>query len=286
VRLAIVGLGVMGGSLARALVRTHLAGGAGGRGPTEPSTSVWGWAANPADRAAAAEAGVEIGEHLEGTLLDAEVVVLATPLSTLPDLASTVLDVAPAGALVLDVASLQEASLAAAKAASLSARWVSAHPMVGSERSGFDASRADLYEGATVFLSADEGVPQERRDAAVRFWSRLGALPEWVVPEDHDDRMATVSHLPQLVATALADTIAKTGAPAEALGPGGRDTTRLAGSSVEMWRDLFEHARPALVSGLRDLAERLEEDASALEGGHLDVPVGRLIRAGAWRRGG
>jgi len=272
-----VGLGVMGGSLARAF------GGAGTRDAGTPA-SVVGWAADASDRAAATTDGVTIGDGLADTLGGADTVVLATPLSTLPELAATVVGSAPASALVMDVASLQAPALAAARGASLADRWVSAHPMVGSERTGFGASRGDLYEGAAVFLSADEAVSPEVRDAAARFWTRLGARPEWVDPDDHDDRMATVSHLPQMVATALADTIAASGLPVDALGPGGRDTTRLAASSVAMWRDLFDHARPALVADLRALARRLEEDASALEQGETEIPLDRLARAGVWRR--
>ncbi len=283
-RVAVIGLGVMGGSLARRLVgSSHDV--AASPGDAEGTPSVAGWAADATDRMAAASAGVHIGEDVRETVREADVVVLATPLSTLPELASAVTEAAPPRTLVMDVASLQEPALGSARAASLSDRWVSAHPMVGSERSGFDASSADLYDAATVYLSADEGISSAMRDAAMRFWTGVGADAEWVDPRDHDDRMATVSHLPQVVATALADTIAASGLPVEALGPGGRDTTRLAASSVSMWGDLYAHAGPTLVNDLRELARRLEEDASALESGEAGAPVDRLERAGAWRRG-
>lgn len=116
-------------------------------------------------------------------------------------------------------------------------------------------------------------------------WESVGGAPEWLDPEEHDRRMSLVSHLPQVVSTALADAIAAAGPSAGALGPGGRDATRLAASSGTMWRDLFAHADPSLAAALRDVAARLSEDAAALERGDPDPLVARLDRAGAWRRG-
>jgi len=271
VRVALLGLGVMGGSLARALSR---------RDVDDPV----GWALDAADRAAAADHGISIAESADKALQGADMVVLATPLSTIPALAEQVARSAPSSARVTDVASLQRPVLAHARSAGLAERWVTSHPLAGSEQSGFGAARDDLYSGAPVYLSAD-AASAEARAVVESLWRNLGAAPSWMEAGQHDRRMARVSHLPQVVATALADALAETGVGADALGPGGRDTTRLAGSSPSMWGDLLAHADPALVAALRAVARRLEEDADALADGDVTLPVQRLLRAGAWRRG-
>jgi prephenate dehydrogenase len=250
---------------------------------------VTGWSPDAGDRAAAAAAGVDVREELGDTVAGADLVVLATPLSALPGLAAAFAgdlgEVVAPHAVFTDLASLQEPPLDIAAEVGLAQRWITSHPLAGSERSGFTASRSDLYDAVPVFLSAGPDSALHARPAVADLWEAVGAVPEWVDPTAHDERMSLVSHLPQVVSAALADAMAGTGLPATALGPGGRDTTRLAGSSAAMWRDLLGHARPSLVAALRDLARRLDEDASALERGEVDGPIARLDRAGAWRAG-
>jgi len=269
-RVAILGLGVMGGSLARAL--------AGGEERT-----VLGWTPDAEERLAVDRSGIPTAGSAASAVREADVVVLATPLGAFGDLAGRLAGTAPASAGFTDVASLQAPALAAAVAAGLADRWVSAHPLVGSERSGFEASAAGLYRGAPLFLSASADVPVGVRTRIEGLWSGIGAATTWIDPAAHDARMAHVSHLPQVVSTALADTLAGAGVAATYLGPGGRDTTRLAGSSPAMWRDLLAHRDPALVTALRAVARRLEADADELEGGRVEGVVDRLTRACAWR---
>jgi prephenate dehydrogenase len=290
-RIAVVGLGVMGGSLARALIRRADETAAGPDSSPEAAgeTVVTGWASDPADRAAAAAAGVDVRDGLGDAVAEADLVVLATPLSALPGLAAALstdlADLVAPHSVITDVASLQAPALEIAGAVGLSDRWVTSHPLAGSERSGFAASRTDLYDAVPVFLSAGPDSALHARPAVAELWEAAGAVPEWIDPAVHDERMSLVSHLPQLASTALADAMAGAGLAAAALGPGGRDATRLAGSSPTMWRDLLTHARPTLVAAMRDLARRLGEDASALERGEVDGPIARLERAGAWRAG-
>ena len=282
-RIAVVGLGVMGGSLARALTRRADDGGAG------PDGTVTAWAASPSDRAAAREAGVDVRDALESAVMGAELVVLATPLSALAGLGTALAgelgDALAPHAVISDVASLQKPALEVAGDVGLRDRWVTSHPLAGSERSGFAASHPDLYHGAPVYLSAGPDSALHARPAVVAMWEAVGAIPEWVDPTEHDEQMSLVSHLPQVVSTALADAMAVGGLSAASLGPGGRDVTRLAGSSRAMWRDLLAHADPSLVAALRAVANRLEEDAASLERGDVEGPVERLQRAGEWLGG-
>lgn len=282
----------MGGSLARALTaraadqRTESAslGGA-----DADDIVVTGWASSSSDRAEAEAAGVNVRGTLDEAVDGADLVVLATPLSAIPALAGALAadlaDRLDAHAVVTDVASLQIPALEMAAAAGLGARWISSHPLAGSERSGFEAARADLYDAAPVYLSAAPDSALHARGAVADLWETVGGVPEWVDAAEHDEQMALVSHLPQVASTALADAMVAAGLPVTALGPGGRDVTRLAASSPPMWGDLLAHAHPQLVAALRDVARRLEEDAASLERGDPAGAVARLERARAWRVG-
>ncbi|MEQ8331189.1 MAG: prephenate dehydrogenase/arogenate dehydrogenase family protein [Longimicrobiales bacterium] len=269
-RVAVLGLGVMGGSLVRALARRT-------GGP-----AVAGWSPDPAERQAARAEGAldEAPGSWQDAVHGADLVVLAAPLADTCDLLGRLPPHLDAGAVVTDVASLKAPVVRAARSAGLEDRFAGSHPMTGSESRGFDASRAELYDGAPVWV-----VPGgEAATAAVAaFWRALGAAPTSIDAEAHDRLMALVSHLPQLAATALADTLADRGVSAGALGPGGRDTTRLAASNPEMWRDILAHAPPESAAGLRALAGALDGLADALEAGDVDHLTMVMARTAAWK---
>jgi prephenate dehydrogenase len=136
---------------------------------------------------------------------------------------------------------------------------VGSHPLRGSERSGIEAARADLYDGGPVIVGGplDPGTPAER---AAAMWRSIGAMPTSMAPTIHDALVALTSHLPQAVATALVRTL--------------RDMTRLAGSSSDLWFDILtlnaDKLTPALellereVRGLRHAIERKDPELRAL----------------------
>lgn len=274
-RVGIVGLGVMGGSLARALA--------------ERGVAVVGCTAVEAEAESARAAGAvsEVRQSPAATALDVGCWVLATPLASFGPIFSSAfegLERSGLPDLILDVGSLQEPALRASASVGVGSRHVSAHPMVGSERSGFQAGRSDLYEGAPVWLSAGPETTPDARDAAEAFWAALGAEPAWVDAAEHDDRMAAASHLPQLTANALAAVLAHRGLTPGELGPGGRDTTRLAASSPAMWRDLLAESAPRVAPLMRALAAEAELWAARLDAGDLDAVETALTATRAWRR--
>lgn len=267
--IAILGAGVMGGSLARAL--------------SQQGRSIRIWTPNFSDAAQAGTLpGVTLAPDAATAMRDVDGVVFATPLGAIPDLLDDVMVGAPAGAWLQDLASLQSPPLRAVVHAGLADRYVSAHPMVGSHKSGFAGSQDDLYRDAPVWLS-EAGVDPGIRAAAVRFWSILGSQPHWIDADEHDDRMIWVSHLPQMVSVALANTLSSGGRAVDELGPGGRDMTRLAASNPGMWRDLFEEAGPRLSETLRQMATRLIEAAEHMDAADLDAIVAEFEEAGRWR---
>lgn len=272
--VALVGLGVMGGSVARALAAlSH-----------PPATR--GWATDPEDRRAAADAGVleVVAQGCGDAVSGADLVILATPLeATCALLDSIRRDLAP-GAIVTDVASLKAPVREAARQAGLTERWVGSHPLCGSARSGFGASRADLFRDATVYVTAEEGSrgPWVR---VFRLWTALGANPVRIDADTHDRVMTRVSHLPQMTATALAEVLRESGVPRSTLGPGGHDMTRLALSSPGMWRDILRHAPPELVAHLRRLSSKAGELADLIESGDIDALARRMERTRRWGEG-
>lgn len=278
-RVAIVGLGVMGGSLARALAAQ------------DSPPVVVGWDRDPRQRDAAREAGVLTDEtpgSVAAVAEGADVVVVATPLGTLEGVLCRVASCA-GEALVMDVASLQAPALAAALTGGTAPRHVSAHPLTGSERSGFSGARADLYRGAPVSLSIDadatgaEGAALLARAEA--FWRAVGARPVIEEAAVHDRRMVLASHLPQVVANVLAAVVADGGLAASDLGPGGRDTTRLAGSDPAMWRDLLVHSGPQVAEALRAVAGLGERLAEGLAAGEVERMEELMNQTRAWRNG-
>ena len=260
--VAVIGPGLMGGSLLRARSEAGL------------ESVVWG--PDPAERAAAgALPGVRVSPGLDEALDGVTGVVLATPLSALGEILDRI--VAASGLpWVTDVASLQRPPLEAAADRGLGDRYVSSHPMAGGHRSGFAASTPELYRHARVWLSASSTaapVPE-----VSDFWRALDAEPAGVEADEHDRRMAWASHLPQVVSTHLAALLSDTGVPRADLGPGGRDVTRLAGSDPRMWTDILEAAPTPLPQALRTLARRLTEEADHLERGTA-APFAELLRA-------
>lgn len=272
-RVALVGLGVMGGSLARALA--HL----------DDGPAVTGWSAAPEDVAAALDEGVltHAAGSLEDCVAESDLVVLATPVQAVCELLPAAAAAAPEAAVLHDVASLKAPVEAAAEAAGVAHRWIGGHPMAGSEASGFPASRPGLYRGARVWLVPGAGA-LDTLPAVAAFWRALGGRPLETDAAAHDDLMGLASHLPQLASTALAEVLMERGIGPADLGPGGLDATRLAASSPTMWTEILQHrpdvlpeALRALSGALADLADRVEErDVAAL----WDL----LERTREWRR--
>jgi len=273
-RVAIIGLGVMGGSLARAMTATSTA-------PEE----VRGWCPDAAERQAALDAGAVMAapETLREALQDADLVVLATPLSTVCGLVSDIAADALAGdTTIMDVAGLKAPVARAARSAGLDGRFVGTHPMAGSEASGFAASRPNLFGGALVWVVA-EPEAEARTERVEALWRSLGAHPVRASAAEHDRLMSLVSHLPQLTSNSLAAALDGADIGHGDLGPGGRDMTRLAASNADMWAPLFEEAHPDLVASLRTMAANFQSLADDLERGDVEGIVSLMKQTQSWR---
>lgn len=269
--VAVVGLGVLGGSLVRALTRL----------PDRPR--VLGASPDALDRKGAEREGALVAADAADVVGQADLVIYATHLSVILEMIAKHAGLLRADALATDVAGLKAPVLDAAARAGLDSRFVGAHPMAGSEESGFAGGRADLFQGARVFLSAPRSAGAAARQRAETLWRALDAHPIWIPAEDHDRLMVKVSQLPQLVANALASVLAQERVSAADLGPGGRDMTRLAQSPPAMWEDILAHTGVDAGAMLRTVARRLEEIADRLEADDAAAVSDLMTRTRAWR---
>jgi prephenate dehydrogenase len=256
-RVAVIGLGMVGGSVARRLARTH---------------DVTGWDADPATRELAAAAGLAVAAGAEDAATGADVTVLATPLGTL---AAVLTALSGTDCPVLtDVGSVKTPVLAAARAAGVADRFVGGHPMAGTERAGFAAADPAVLEGAAWVLCVEP-------DTDLAAWLRTAELVTGagchVVPcgaDEHDDAQARISGLPHLLAVALALAGADGGPLAGALAAGSfRDGTRVAGSRPELIAALCDGNAAALVGVLEETLARLAEARAALATGGTVHPL-------------
>jgi prephenate dehydrogenase len=266
-RIAIIGLGLMGGSLARALAA---------RG-----AHILGYDRNGAHLDQAVREGVvheALDEELSG-LASAEILVLALPVDATRHTLSLLHERAIQARLVMDLASTKRSIVASAETAGIGQRFVGAHPLAGSHQSGWDAASATLFEGARVFLCPTASTSSETLRLAETFWRELGTDTVALDAATHDDEMAWRSHLPHVVSSALALTLREAGVPRSALGPGGRDMTRVAGSSTVMWSAICADNAEPIVSALAAYEERLRAFREAIARGD-DVTVRELLDAG------
>lgn len=263
--VGLVGLGLMGGSLARALAAV------------DDPPDVWAWSRDARDLDEARAEGVvaEVPSSAAEVAEAAALVVYAVPLGAAVTMLGAHRGRWRDDAVITDVASLKAPLVAAARSAGLSGRYVGGHPMAGGEGTGFGASRPDLYRDADVWITTDTG-SAEARAVVESVWRAVGSRPRPVEAETHDRRMVWASHLPQLVANALAHVLDGAGLARTDLGPGGRDMTRLAASAPEMWIDLLDESGPRAARALDALGGALHGLARDLREGRTDE-IGELM---------
>jgi prephenate dehydrogenase len=262
--VALIGMGLIGGSLGLALRERRLA------------RRVVAVARRPETVQQALELGAadEGSSDFEAGVAGADLVVLCTPVLTMPALVEQLAPHLKAGAVVTDVGSTK-AVLVRELPRRLGPRnlYLGGHPMAGSEKTGVEAARADLFEGACYLLTPTSETPPEAVDRLARWVERLGARPMCMEPEAHDRAVASISHLPHVAAAALAAAVGSdnpaAGAERESLrqlvAGGFRSTTRIAASSPEMWRDICLTNREAVLEALRQYETELALFGRALE---------------------
>jgi prephenate dehydrogenase len=273
----VVGLGLIGGSVALALRENRIA------------RQVIGF--DPAAAAQASQIGLvdSIAAELASACATSDLVVLATPPTQFNSiLAVCALHLKPA-ALLIDVGSTKQpfVSLLGALDPAVAARCVPCHPIAGSEQSGPKAAQAQLFKGARIVVTPHAANTADAVQLAELLWAAMGAHTVQMNAIAHDTIFAQVSHLPHLVAFALASTLADQPNALQLLEQGGagmRDTSRVAASDPVLWADIALSNQTALLAALNDYAEQLQLIKVALQNSDRDALVKRLKRGADWRR--
>ena len=216
---------------------------------------------------------------------DAQVVVLAAPIEKIIELARAIAPPVGPGCTVTDVGSTKGALTRACLAAlDGRAHFVGAHPMAGSEKTGWENGSADLFQNRVCFVTPLATTDANATERIIRLWSDLGSSVTTVSPDEHDEIVAHISHLPQALATTLCTFLSQRPARWRNYSGGGlRDTTRIAGSDAAMWVEIFRSNRDEVLRALRGLQTELEGFHAALANGDWLEIQARLERGKAYR---
>jgi prephenate dehydrogenase len=273
-KVAVLGVGLIGGSIGLA-ARARLEGEVAGFDPDA------GLLARAKEVGAIDSAHGTVAEAVEG----AELVFCAAPVAVLPGLVADALDAAGQDSSVTDVGSVKRDVIAALGSDS---RFIGGHPLAGAETSGVENARADLFDGARWYLTPTPSTSGVHYDRVQRAVADIGARPQAIEAETHDRLMATISHLPHVVANVLV-TQAATALSEEAehlpeVGPSFRDATRVAGANPAIWGDIFAGNRQAVAAEIDAVVARLSEAAELLRSGDSDAVSAWHEHAGQRRR--
>ena len=245
-RVTIVGVGLMGGSLGLAIKKNNLA------------REVVGLSHKHSSLTAAVKANaidVALTEPAKA-LQDAELVILATPVHTIISLLPTIAKYVRRGAFITDVGSTKAEIIdAVQKYLPAPTFYVGSHPLAGSEKKGAEFARADLFENSTCIMTPIDSTNQVAKEKVRLLWTKIGATVKFMTPEEHDEVLAYVSHLPHVLAYSLMDTIIPKSMEFSAQGL--KDTTRIASSSPQMWNDICLSNSQKLIKALDELVKNL-----------------------------
>lgn len=272
--LAVVGLGLIGGSLARALRVAGAVGRIGGYDPDERQ------------RRLAVDLGVVdlAAESVAEVVRDADVVVLAVPVLRTAEAMAAVRPALKPGAIVTDVGSTKQSVLAdvAAVCGELPPRFVAAHPIAGTEKSGVAASNPELFRNKRLILTPHAHQDAEAFATVRALWESVGARVVEMDAARHDAIFAATSHLPHVLAYAFVDMLSRLEGESEFFanaGGGFRDFTRIASSSPQMWHDIVRANRESVSGLLEQQITELQELLALMRGERWDELKARFQRA-------
>ena len=274
--LCIIGVGLIGGSLARALRDAGLV------------RRVVGCGRDPGNLARAIELGVI--DHAESdpakAVAGADMVVVAVTLGATQDILSRIAPALDPAAVVTDVGSVKaEISRLGAIALGERGQFVGSHPMAGSEKTGWEHGTAELFERRTCFVTPLPTTSPAATERVVRFWHDLGGEAVTVDPDRHDEIVAHISHLPQVLASTLCAFLASRDSSWRNYAGGGlRDTTRIAGSDPQLWRTILEQNRDEVLRALCAYEDELHSFRSALSNRDYPAVIAHLERGQSYRR--
>lgn len=259
-RACIIGVGLIGGSLARGAKQHGLIGHISGFGRRESHLRQ------------AYELGVvdTFSTSIEDAVAECDLIVLATPLCSMPLILEQLKTLVSEDVVITDVGSAKRSVIQAVKNAygKLPENFVAGHPIAGTEKSGVEASFAELYQNRCVILTPDNSTNPDAVQKIQTLWEGVGAEVVMMTAAHHDEVLAATSHVPHVLAFTLVDTLAKMQEHSEIFrfaAGGFRDFTRIASSDPEMWRDISIENSDAILTVLRRFQQSMDELCSAIE---------------------
>ena len=279
-RVSIIGMGLIGSSLARA-IRLHM-----------PTVRITGTDADAGVRERVRELGLvdDVADTPGAAVVDADLVVLAVPLGAFAAVGAEIAADLSAGAVVSDVGSAKQIVLdTLAPLMPADVHLIPAHPVAGTERSGPDAGFATLFEGRWCIITPPPGADEAAVARLSEFWARLGSKVDRMEPRHHDLVLAVTSHIPHLIAYSIVGTAADLegvtrGEVIKYSAGGFRDFTRIAASDPTMWRDVFLTNRDAVLEVLGRVSEDLAVLQRAIRWGEGDALFQRFASSRDIRR--
>ena len=269
--VAIVGVGMIGGSIGRGLLKRRLA------------DRVVGIGRNPQRLRSAelASAVTETTTDLAAGVAQAELTIVCTPVATITDFVRTVSKHCPPDGLITDAGSTKQEIVQALERDPPIPQFVGSHPLAGSEKAGVEHADADLLEDRLVIVTPSESTPDAARQRIHSLWTSLGAHVRDMSPADHDRAVAAISHVPHAVASVLAAATPESFLSLAATG--WLDTTRVASGDADLWRQILMQNQACVLNSLRDFEKVLASFTTALEQGDEEAIL-KLLTAGKQRR--
>lgn len=266
-RVCIIGVGLLGGSIGLALKRKRLAKQVVGVGRTITKLDT-----------ALSRGAIDIAtDDIVKGALDADLVIACTPVKSIVDSLVVAAGVALPNALLTDVGSTKQSIIKAAEGRLSPSQFIGSHPIAGGHHSGVEHAVGTLLDGALVVITPSPKNPPELLESMIRFWESMGSRTCVLTPREHDEALAVSSHLPHMVSSVLAGAT-----PPEFLqfvGKGWMDSTRIAASNSQLWRQILEENHAPALQALKNFATICGTWIDALERGDFDR-VESLLQAG------
>lgn len=257
-KITIVGVGLIGGSLARALKEKNLA------------KKVFGYGRDRSRLEEAKKSNIidDYSTQIEEAVNHADIIVIATPVGTFRNIFSEVKPLIADDVIISDVGSTKTNIVDIAKEilGDKSQCFVPAHPIAGKEKSGFEASDGNLYIGKKVIITPIEDNSSESIQVIESMWKNVGAEVDFMSPQSHDDLLGMTSHLPHMLAFSLVNYLVDQNPSASIYAGGGfKDFSRIASGDAVMWRDICLQNKDKIITHLRGYQSTVEELIDAID---------------------
>ena len=257
-KITIVGVGLIGGSLARALKEKNLA------------KTVFGYGRDRSRLDDAKKSNIidDYSTQIEEAVNHADIIVIATPVGTFRNIFSEVKPLIANDVIISDVGSTKTNIVDIAKEilGDKSQCFVPAHPIAGKEKSGFEASDGNLYNGKKVIITPIEDNSSESIQVIESMWKNVGAEVDFMSPQSHDDLLGMTSHLPHMLAFSLVNYLVDQNPSASIYAGGGfKDFSRIASGDAVMWRDICLQNKNKIITHLKGYQSTVEELIDAID---------------------